>query len=73
MNTIHPFTAVGGGIFKLSGMKQMETTADFDKLDVSTKKCQELEHLSECMNRVLNDCAFTFFQCSPLYIQSNQV
>ena len=73
MNTIHPFTAVGGGIFKLSGMKQMETTADFDKLDVSTKKCQELELLSKCMNRVLNEGAFEFCQCSPLYIQSNQV
>ena len=41
INTILPYTAVRGGIFKLSGIKQMETTADFDILDVLAKKCQK--------------------------------
>ena len=73
INTIHPYTAVGGGVFKLSGIKQIETTADFDKLDVSAKKCQELEFRRKCLNRVLHAGAVEVCQCSPVYIQNNQV
>ena len=73
INTILPYTAVGGGVFKLSGIKQIETTADFEKLDVSAKRCQELEFRSQCLNRVLHAGAFEFCQCCPVYIQKNQV
>ena len=67
INTLSPYRAIGGGIFKISGIKQMETTADFDKLDSSAKQCQNKETFNSCYNNVLHEAAFKACLCEPVY------